>query len=103
MKTVAPWREQTHPISHRFRVRPRPQVLVSILLLAAAFPVRFSVGGGRTASLFDAAARRCYLRSSRSDPEMVVTQGLRSIQLVSAGYWNWLRSAVRIVLGRVEL
>lgn len=36
-------------------VKPRPQVALAVLLIAAAFPVRFAVGGGSTASVFDAA------------------------------------------------
>ena len=54
--TDTPWREGTLRATHRLRVRSRPQILVSLILIAAAFPIRFPVGGGLTASLFDATA-----------------------------------------------
>ena len=43
-------------------VKPRPQVGLGILLLAGAFPVRFSIGGGRTGSLFDLAVGLCAIQ-----------------------------------------
>ncbi len=53
--TVTDWREQTQHVTHRLSVRPRAQVIVGFILLAAAFPVRFAVSGGLSASLFDVA------------------------------------------------
>lgn len=53
--TFAAWQKQIHPIAHKLRKRPRPQILVVLLLITGAFPVRLSVGGGLTASLFDLA------------------------------------------------
>lgn len=43
-------------------VKPRPQVGLALLVLAAAFPVRFELGGGYTASLFDVAVALCLLQ-----------------------------------------
>jgi O-antigen ligase len=52
-KTV--WLDVKPPQREGLSNRPRKQVALCLLLIAAAFPLRFIIGGGRTGSVFDLA------------------------------------------------
>lgn len=88
------WSRQTHPVSRKPRLRPRTQIIITILLIAAAFPVRFSFVD-RTISMFDIAIVAAFapwlvviLLRKVKPPRAFAWLGLVSI-LLAAGSILW--------------
>jgi O-antigen ligase len=107
-------RDVNHPITHRPRVRPRPQILVGLLLVASAFPFRFSLGSSLGSfSVFDimvvisvvpyALVLARYGRlPSGPRPMLWLVVGLTLLQVVSLSWTRSLESTLTQIASSVE-